>query len=318
MRTPARRRAPVVAAIAAPAVPVTAVAVTATAIAVFVGAFIVAGCAGIVGEVTARESRDLSLAGVTSTLVRVEVFNGELSVRPGPDGRVGATVTVTGVGATRPDAEADRANVISTLTQAASSVVLRAVYQPDPTNPRNRGASASVTVPAGSALELVTSNGKVSVTGISGAIRIRTSNGETTVDGATGGVDAETSNSAMTVTGSRGPLALTSSNGRIRIDATDAAVKAATSNGEIAFTGSLAAGQHSFETSNAAISLGLGADATFGLDLETSNAKVRVGYPVTTTGTAEATRLSGRVGDAPTASISARTSNAGITIQPRQ
>lgn len=301
MRTPARRRPQV-----------------ASAIVVLAGALLVAGCTGIVGEVTARESRDLSLSGFISTLVRVEVFNGELSVRPGPDGRVGATVTVTGVGATRPDAEADRANVVTTLAEAGDAVVLRAVFQPDPTNPRNRGASASVTVPAGSALELVTSNGKVSVAGIGGAIRIRTSNGETTVDGATTGVDVETSNSAITVTGARGPLALTSSNGGIRIDATDAAIKAATSNGEIAFNGSLAAGQHSFETSNAAISLRLGADATFGLDLKTSNAKVRVGYPVTTNGTAEEARLSGRVGDAPTVSISARTSNGGITIQPAQ
>ncbi len=307
MRTPARRRPPVARAIAV------------TSVWALVGAFLVAGCAGLIGEVRASESRDLALAGFSSNLVRVEVFNGVLSVRPGAEGRVGATVTVTGVGSTRQDAEADRANVVTTLEEAGDAVVLRAVYKPDPTNPRNRGASASVTVPAGSALELVTSNGKVSVTGIGGAIRIRTSNGETTVDGATAGVDVATSNGPITITGSQGPLALASSNGRIRIGATNAAVRAATSNGEIAFSGSLAAGQHSFETSNAAISLGLGADASFGLDLETSNARVSVvGYPVTTTGTAEATRLSGRVGDAPTASISARTSNGGITIQPAE
>ena len=305
MRTPARR-------------PHVAPAIVALAIVVPLGAFVIAGCSGVIGESTARETRDLSLVGYSSHVVRVELFNGEVSVRPGPDGRVGASVTVTGAGATRPDAEADRARVVTTLQETADAVVLRAVYQPDPTNPRNRGASATMTVPAGSALELATSNGKVSVVGITGAIRIRTSNGETTIDGATAGVDAETSNSAITVTASRGPLALTSSNGKIRIDAADAAVKATTSNGEIAFSGSLAAGPHSFETSNAAISLKLGADATFSLDLETSNAKVRVGYPVTTTETAAETRLAGRVGDAPAVSISARTSNAGISIQPAQ
>lgn len=288
------------------------------AIVMLVGALFVAGCAGVIGESTARESRDLSLVGYSSHVVRVELFNGELSVRPGPDGGLRATVTVTGAGATRPEAEADRARIVTTLQEAADAVVLRAVYQPDPTNPRNRGASAAVTVPAGSALELVTSNGKVSVAGITGAVRIRTSNGETTIDGATAGVDAQTSNGAITVTASRGPLALVTSNGKIRIDATDAAVQATTSNGEIAFSGSLAAGPHSFETSNAAISLKLGADATFGLDLETSNAQVRVGYPVTTSETAADTRLAGRVGEAPSVSISARTSNAGISIQPAQ
>jgi hypothetical protein len=45
---------------------------------------------------------------------------------------------------------------------------------------------------------------------------------------------------------------------------------------------------------------------------------VRVGYPVTTTETAAETRLAGRVGDAPAVSIPARTSNAGISIQPAQ
>jgi len=87
-------------------------------------------------------------------------------------------------------------------------------------------------------------------------------------------------------------------------------------NGEIAFAGSLATGPQSFGTSNAAIALHLGADATFSLDLETSNAKVAVGYPVTTSETASETRLAGRVGVAPAITISARTSNGGITILP--
>lgn len=288
----------------------------APAVGLLVGSVLFAGCAGLTGESTARESRDLALAGFSSHVVRVEVFNGEISVRPGPDARVTATVTVTGTGGSRADAEADRARIATTLQEETGTVVLRAAYQPDPTNPRNRGASAAVTVPAGSALELVTSNGKVSVAGVTGAIRIRTSNGEATVDGAAAGADVETSNGAITLTASRGPLTLASSNGRIRIDATDAVVRASTSNGEIAFAGSLAAGPQSFETSNAAISLQLGADATFGLDLATSNAKVTVGYPVTTSETATETRLAGRVGAAPTVAISARTSNAAITIQP--
>jgi hypothetical protein len=43
---------------------------------------------------------------------------------------VGASVTVTGAGATRPDAETDRARVVTTLQETADAVVLRAVYQP--------------------------------------------------------------------------------------------------------------------------------------------------------------------------------------------
>ena len=127
---------------------------------------------------------------------------------------------------------------------------------------------------------------------------------------------AETSNGTIAVTAPRGQLSLVSSNARIGIAATDAAVRASSANGEIAFAGSLATGPHSFGTSNAAIALHLGADATFSLDLETSNAKVAVGYPVTTSETASETRLAGRVGVAPAIAISARTSNGGITILP--
>ncbi len=280
------------------------------------GALLAAGCAGTSGETTARETRDLSLTGFSSHVVRVELFNGEMSVRPGPDGRVAATVAVTGAGATKADAEADRARIVTTLAEETGTVVLRAVYQPDPTNPRNRGASATVTVPAGSSLELVTSNGNVSVAGIAGAIRIRTSNAEVTVDRATAGLDIDTSNGVIGITGSRGQLHLATSNAKIGIAASDAVVTASTSNGDVSFAGTLAAGQQSFETSNAAIALHLEADATFGLDLETSNGKVTVGYPVTTSETAAESRLVGRVGAAPGVTIVARTSNGGITIEP--
>jgi len=126
----------------------------------------------------------------------------------------------------------------------------------------------------------------------------------------------ETSNGTIAVTAPRGQLSLVSSNARIGIAATDAAVRASSANGEIAFAGSLATGPQSFGTSNAAIALHLGADATFSLDLETSNAKVAVGYPVTTSETVSETRLAGRVGVAPVIAISARTSNGGITILP--
>ena len=82
----------------------------------------------------------------------------------------------------------------------------------------------------------------------------------------------ETSNGTIAVTAPRGQLSLVSSNARIGIAATNAAVRASSANGEIAFAGSLATGPQSFWTSNAAIALHLGADATFSLDLETSNA----------------------------------------------
>ena len=83
-------------------------------------------------------------------MVRVEMFNGPIEVRAGAAGRVSATVTTTGAGGSKAEAEADRAKIQVTLdANPDGSVLLRAVYQPNPGSPNNRARERRRRRPAG-------------------------------------------------------------------------------------------------------------------------------------------------------------------------
>ena len=90
---------------------------------------------------------------------------------PAPPAGSRPTVTTTGVGGSqgrgrgRPGEDPGDAR-----REPDGSVLLRAVYQPNPASPNNRAASAVVDVPPDAALDLRTSNGTVSTPGIAGPI----------------------------------------------------------------------------------------------------------------------------------------------------
>lgn len=282
-----------------------------------VGLPAVAGCESVVitGQ-RATETRELTLTAVTGSLVVVETFNGPVTVRAGAGDEVRATLEVTGWGGNRAAAEADRANVTTTLEEEAGRVLLRAVYAPNPTSPGNRGASATVTVPAGSELDIGTSNGAVTVDGIGAAVRVVTSNGAVTVVGSSGDTVIATSNGEIRVTGATGTIDARSSNGRATVEASDAVVAVDTSSGEIRFSGSLAPGDSRLATSNGAVQVTLPAGATFALDASTSNGRITVGFPITTSGAASETLVQGRIGDVPEVAIEIETSNGDVTVEP--
>jgi hypothetical protein len=288
-----------------------------TTVAALVLAASLAACAFDPLHVTASGTQELDVV-VTATApdlrVRVEMFNGPIEVHAGVPGRVTATVTTTGEGSSKADAEADRAQIQVTLdANPDGSVLLRAVYQPNPGSPNNRAASAVVDVPPGAALDLVTSNGDVTTAGVAGPVGVTTSNGVVTLAGAAQGATVRTSNKHVDVEGA-GLVDVETSNGMIAIRATLATVAAHTSNAQIAFEGTLSDQPQSMETSNERIDVRLSADASFGLDARTSNAEVRVeGFTVRTAGADSGATLQGTVGTGGP-SITLRTSNNPITV----
>jgi DUF4097 and DUF4098 domain-containing protein YvlB len=276
-----------------------------------------AGCGGGSPlEARATETRELALTDVSESLVVVETFNGTVEVRAGEPGRVEATVEVTGTGPTTAEAEADRANVATTLEEETGQVRLRAVYTPNPGSPGNRGAAVTLTVPPGSELDIRTSNGAVTVEGVGAALRVATSNAAVTVEGSTGDTVLETSNGAVEMTAVTGMIDVRSSNGRVTIEATDAVAAVTTSSGEIQFQGDLAPGDSAFTTSNAAVRVALPADASFALDASTSNGRIAVDFPLQTSGAASDTAVQGTVGTDPSVAITIETSNAAVTVEP--
>jgi hypothetical protein len=253
--------------------------------------------------------------GAPAVTVRVEMFNGPIEVRAGAPGKISAVVTTTGAGGSKDEAEADRAKIQVTLdANPDGSVRLRAVYQPNPGSPQNRAASAVVDVPAAAALELRTSNGNVSSTGVAGPVTVATSNGAVRVAATSDGATVRTSNKEVEIDGT-GTFDAETSNAAIVLRGTGATVRALTSNATVGFDGTFSGAAQDLETSNEAIYVRLPTGASFGLDARTSGgAHVLVtGFDVRTTGAVGTSTLQGTVGTGGP-SITLRTSNANIEV----
>jgi DUF4097 and DUF4098 domain-containing protein YvlB len=254
-----------------------------------------AGC--IVGLDTFRATEtvvDSFTTGSQPTII-VETFNGKIDVQVGSDSQVAVTVTKTGSGSSQSDAEADLINVEVKLTQSGDTIRITA-RRTGSRLANNSGAEIELTVPEASILDLTTSNGGITSNGVTGDLKLTTSNGK------------------LIVSGGQGLQELTSSNGSIQVKAQSARVNAQTSNGSISFSGSLAQGENEFGTSNGSIEIDLPEDSQFNIDARTSNGRVSTEFPVAFSGTSRDNELRGSVGDNPTTSITAETSNGSIKL----
>ncbi len=271
-----------------------------------------AGCSSTIVTTQASDTVEKSLA-TTASQVEVDMFNGAIEIRPGPDGTISATVTRTGSGADKAAALADAQKIDVTLTETDGVATLRATYSANPEKPDMRGASAVVTVPAGSVLVLKTSNGAIALSGITGTTVAETSNASISATGPMEALRAKTSNGKVSVTDGSGLISLETSNASVDVKASDAVVQVETSNGGITFAGSLADGSSRMRTSNAPIAVTLPKDAAFTVDAETSNAKISSDFPISG-GTPSQDRVSGTVGGGSAATLVLDTSNGDIRL----
>ena len=255
------------------------------------------GCGGQVGgPVNAEESSSQRLAVSGASRVQVETFNGTIEVSAGGDGTAQIDVTRRGSGVSQAQAQDALKNVEVRVTQDESGVRVIA-RKIDQSFVGNSGASVKLTVPAGAALDLKSSNGQVTSTGVIGGVKVRTSNGPVTVASGRGALDLETSN------------------GPIKAEADEASLRASTSNGPVTFKGSFAEGSQSVKTSNGSVTIQLPAQARFSFDASTSNGEVTSEFALSKTSAKSKSALSGTVGESPSASISATSSNGSIAFR---
>lgn len=125
------------------------------------------------------------------------------------------------------------------------------------------GVSYKVQVPRHVALDAVSSNGGLQVTGTLGNTHLKTTNGGLTVTEVSGDMRLETSNGAVSVVRSAGSLKADTNNGGIHAELRH-----------------LSGGDLSLETSNGGVSVHLPRDARFTIDAETSNGGVRSDFQV--------------------------------------
>jgi hypothetical protein len=274
---------------------------------------VLTGCNAMIHSVTAEKEVSETFRVKDTPRVIVETFNGPIDVICGvEEGMVRAKVTKRASAATQDEAQADLENIDVKLKQEGDAIIVLA-QKADKVR-GNLGASAVVEVPKGTLLDLRTSNGGVKVVGLTGDLIGKTSNGPIEVKGSKGPLKLVTSNGGITVVGGSGNMDLESSNGGINIQASQAVVNAKTSNAKVQFKGTLAAGEHSFNSSNGGIQLTLPEDAQFRLDASTSNGRIKSAFDVKGKDKANKHSLRGVVGDGQATAIKLHTSNGGIEI----
>jgi RNA polymerase sigma factor (sigma-70 family) len=248
----------------------------------------------------------------------VETFNGHVAVKTGAPGTTTARVVKSAQAATREAAAEVLKTVDVELKQEGDMIRVAARAKGEQKRQTSRGAAVEVEVPPGARLDLRSSNGKVTVAGATGEVVAATSNGGVEVKGSKGALRLKTSNGGIRVEGGSGTLDLHTNNGRIDVKATKAKVTAQTSNGSVRFAGSLADGEHSFQTSNGGLTLTLPADSRFRLDAQTSNGRATCRFPHKPTQGKVKTRLRATVGEDPAVSLKLRASNGSIEVRPEK
>lgn len=264
---------------------------------------------------TAEEVVSASFSAEKPTII-VETFNGNVEVSVGGGTAIKIDVTKRGSGDTPEEAKADLKNIQVNMNQEGSTVRVTAQRSDQRTNVDNSGASAKLTVPPGSILQIRTSNGKVTSSGETAAVTVQSSNGALDVRGATGVLDLKTSNGNIVVNGGSETLTLETSNGAVEVTTTrEVQVTATSSNGALRFNGPLAAnGRNVLRTDNAVIAVTLPSASSFTLDAATSNGKITSDFVVKGDNPSD-TELKGTVGSDPQTTLNLQTSNANIEIR---
>jgi DUF4097 and DUF4098 domain-containing protein YvlB len=141
---------------------------------------------------------------------------------------------------------------------------------------RHGNANLEVRVPRTVRIEVVASNGKISVEGLRSALRARSSNGSVSVTHVVGDIEVNTSNAKIECCDTCGRLVLRSSNGKIELDEHRGSIDASTSNGLIqARVDELGREGVLLATSNGRIVLELPEKADADVDLHVDNGVIR-------------------------------------------
>lgn len=213
---------------------------------------LLAGC-GTWNVVERQVSVELAPAGQSPLAVRSD--NGSIQLGLG----TGEKIVVNAVIRARTQERADAAQIVANL--APDGRYLIEATWPSP-RMSNEGCSFVIATPPVTAVDLSTSNGAISLTGLSGTAELDTSNGSIKVSGFTGPIHASTSNGAVTIVGASGEVRSDSSNGRISVEFADGSTGPAT-----------------LDTSNGSIELVVGSGFTGSLSARTSNGSVTIGAP---------------------------------------
>ncbi len=240
--------------------------------------------------------------GETASLV-IDSTSGWIHVEAAPGNQVHVEATVRDF--TRMNYEATTNGDVVTITAKRKGSILSGFQGK---------ADILVTVPAGTALTLKTSEGDIIITGTNGGGVLKTSNGKITLENVKGDFQGDTSNGDIEITTMEGSGLLRTSNGKVDIGNATGEFNASTSNGPIFFSGEMIpGGSNRFTTSNGKVTVELQGTPGINLDASTSNGKVSSALAILATET-ETNHLVGKIG-AGEADLYIHTSNGDVTLK---
>ena len=261
------------------------------ALMLFLSVLLSAGCVTFTtdadnGTEVVEENPKHSFTVGSNPSVDVTGFNGEIEIITGADNEI------------KVDAVLKHANRIEfSATEFENTVTVIAKRTGSGfTFGRSPHTRIHLVVPINTSIKAQTSNGPVSVTGVTGTGEIKTSNGNISLVDVTGTYVVSTSNGPMKFEGFSGQINAESSNGRVE------------------FLGTLdAESDNRLSSSNGSITVVFEDEPNVAVNARTSNGTVETERPILMT-TSEKSRLVGEYGEG-SAQLELRTSNGSINIR---
>jgi putative adhesin len=187
----------------------------ACALAALVALGLVAGCGSSFGspQATGEVTRDATADAVGVASLSLVTDNAAVTVESWPQAQVDAHVRLKATGTSDADVQQRLAATSLALRREGSALRVDVTMPPE----RVTAQEFTLRLPAALALDLRTSNGAISVSGVTGAVQLHTTNGAIDVRGTTGAMDLHSTNGAITLADVASRSTLETTNGSINV-----------------------------------------------------------------------------------------------------
>lgn len=277
------------------------------------GSFLRSLLSGLPWSERAEEEETLRLDAPAGRLVRVQNANGRIRVLGEDRGDVEVRASKCGR-AESSQAAGALLREIRVLCGLVGGALEVEVDVPRRWNRRGH-AHLEVRVPRGTSVEVSSSNGKICVENLCGAVRARSSNGSVDVAGVVGDIDVSASNAKVCCSCTQGHLVARSSNGKIQLEEHRGSIDASTSNGLIeAALEEVGREGIQLATSNGRIVLHLPETLDADVDIRVDNGVIRNDRKLCKATSERAGRLRGKLGSGGVP-IRVRTSNGSVCLR---
>lgn len=249
-----------------------------------------AGCLGSVFGTTVSESFENSYDVSNETTLTVNNRNGNVTVRDTDDDQL----TVAGEKEASSESALDELSVeVTTGEQFVVDVSFGSG-----SNFEQRSVDLTIDVPAGVTVDrLVTSNGNVTATGVTGDVNATTSNGNVEVTDVDGFVDCGSSNGNVRVRGATGLAGAQTSNGTVDVEL-------------LAMNGDVTC-----ESSNGGVTVRVGPDISCAFELSTTSGQVSVENVPHTATTSRRAQMEGQIRGGADPTLTAETTNGDVRLR---